>query len=138
MAPRSNSPFASPRPLRSPRTAEKVVKRNISLCDLADDVTREPDFLDESRERLSLQATGLLNEAEEAIDEEAFQAAERAASDALHLFREIGDRGGIARSLRCIISAYQDHGKLEAAYIRASEDCLHKSPTLPKTCRCCH
>lgn len=75
MAPRSGSPFASPRPLRSPRTAEKVVKRNISLCDLAeaeDAPARQPDFLDESRERLSTQATGLLNEAEEAIDEEAF------------------------------------------------------------------
>lgn len=125
MAPRSGSPFASPRPLRSPRTAEKVVKRNISLCDLAeaeDAPARQPDFLDESRERLSTQATGLLNEAEEAIDEEAFQAAERAASDALNLFREIGDRAGIARSLRCIIGAYQGREELEAAYLRASEE----------------
>lgn len=124
MAPRSGSPFASPRPLRSPRTAEKVVKRNISLCDLAEDATPrpEPDFLDESRERLSVQATSLLNEAEEAIDEEAFQAAERAASDALNLFREIGDRAGIARSLRCIIGAHQGREELEAAYLRASEE----------------
>ncbi|CAK9054150.1 unnamed protein product [Durusdinium trenchii] len=136
MAPRSNSPFASPRPLRSPRTAEKVVKRNISLCDLADDVTREPDFLDESRERLSLQATGLLNEAEEAIDEEAFQAAERAASDALHLFREIGDRTmAVTAAVKSILvwqeeisissldQLSQGREELEAAYIRASEDC---------------
>lgn len=33
-----------------------------------------------------------------------------AASDALNLFREIGDRAGIARSLRCIIGAHQAEG----------------------------
>ncbi|CAJ1398208.1 unnamed protein product [Effrenium voratum] len=121
MAPRAASPFASPRPLRSPRSPAKAVKRNISLADLAD-ADPSPDFLDESREQLRKEATSLLNDAQEAMDGDAMQAAERAATDALNLFREIGDRGGIARSLRCIVSAYQAREELENAYLRASEE----------------
>ncbi|CAE7310497.1 unnamed protein product [Symbiodinium sp. CCMP2456] len=121
--PRSVSPFASPRPLRSPRTATpKVIKRNISLCDLADDGPPQLDSLDENRAQVGKEARALLKDAQEACDEEAFQAAERAAADALQMFREIGDRSGVARALRCIVSAYQGRDELDAAYNRASEE----------------
>jgi len=121
--PRSVSPFASPRPLRSPRTATpKVIKRNISLCDLADDGPAQLDSLDANRAQVGKEARSLLKDAQEACDEEAFQAAERAAQDALQMFREIGDRSGIAQALRCIVSAYQGRDEFDAAYNRASEE----------------
>lgn len=101
----------------------KAGKQNLSLSDLIDEAApKQPDCLDESRSQLRKEATSLLSEAQDALSQDLCQAAERGASDALQVFRELGDKSGAAKSLRVLIAAMQGRSEPQLAYDRASEE----------------
>lgn len=88
----------------------------------------EADELDESRSSLAKEASLLLAEAE-ALQEELAEAAQKAAEDALVLFRELGDRSSAAEALRQLILALRNQGKFHQAEARAFRE-LERSQEL--------
>jgi tetratricopeptide (TPR) repeat protein len=80
------------------------------------------DALDESREELAREAAMLLSVAEGHLSDEAADEAERAASEALKLFRELGDRKAVADTLRILIRVRRVKGDLMAAEQMAKDE----------------
>lgn len=72
------------------------------------------DALDIGMEQLGQEASQLLAAAAKRLDEESTEEAERAAREALALFRELGDRESATRALRLIVASYRLRDDTEA------------------------
>ncbi|CAE8632756.1 unnamed protein product [Polarella glacialis] len=95
------------------------------LADLFDDgdpQDLEPDAFDRHRGKLAEEAAALYSEADRYLDHELSQEAEQSASNALALFRQLGDKHGVADSLRVIVSAYRIRNEVSQAVHRTVQE----------------
>jgi len=80
------------------------------------------DALDESREELAREAAMLFSVAENHLSERAHEDAEQSGKEALALFRELGDKTGVADTLRLLVGAMRVREALAAAEALAVEN----------------